>query len=223
MGDLTPPLTVDTAFIDGSCFLTAAGSLDGRTDLTLRDTVISAALDEPTAVLVNVENLCVPVVSAWTALSSARWHVSHWPDVPIMVVCAQPSVAVTLSRHGVSRSVPVYPSVDAALRTLGDGAPPRRRRASATLSASTPALHRSRVLVAEWLTGWGRGDLVPVAKVIVDGFVENVLAHTDSRPVVLAETDGATVTVAVEDTARPPAVRREPPQAPHHCVPRTAA
>src|SRR5690625_6405215 len=114
MGDLTPPLTVDTDFIDGSCVLTAAGSLDGRTYLTLRDTVISAALDEPTAVLVNVENLCVPVVSAWSALSSARWHVSHWPVVPILVVCAQPGVAVPLSRPGTRRTVAVYSCVDAA-------------------------------------------------------------------------------------------------------------
>ncbi len=98
-------------------------------------------------------------------------------------------------------------------RTTAESGRGQRCRRTAVLAASPRALHRSRTLVAAWLTAWEREELVPAATVIVDALVENVLAHTDSLPTVTAEIDGATVTIAVHDTARAPAVRREPPGA----------
>ncbi len=46
------------------CVLTVDGVLDNSTYLSLRDAVIKAALDEPRAVLVDVNRLDVPVGSA---------------------------------------------------------------------------------------------------------------------------------------------------------------
>ena len=46
-----------------------------------------------------------------------------------------------------------------------------------------------------------------MAKVIVTALVENVLAHTDSAPSVRLETNGVTVTVAVDDSQPSPAER----------------
>jgi hypothetical protein len=72
------------------------------------------------------------------------------------------------------------------------------------LPADPASLKRSRDLVTERLTAWSHDDLIPVAKVIVTALVENVLAHTDSAPSVHVESNGVTVTVAVEDTSRAP-------------------
>ncbi|OBJ71977.1 sulfate transporter [Mycobacterium sp. 1274756.6] len=218
MRDRVSPMQVDRGTVEGACLLTVRGLLDGTTYLTVRDAVIKAALDEPVAVLVDVDALAVPAPSAWVVFTSARWHVSHWPDVPIMLICRRPAVAATIAANGVVRYVPVHPSADTALRSLVDLRPALRRRTKATLPASTVALHRSRALVAEWLTGWAQEDLVPAAKIVVDVLVENVLAHTDSRPVVVAESDGETVTIAVQDHAVAPAVRREPPAGTKQCI-----
>ena len=59
--------------------------------------------------------------------------------------------------------------------------------------------------MAESLTAWSIPDLIPVAQVVATAFVENVLQHTDSPAGLRLETDGATVTVAVEDASHVPA------------------
>jgi hypothetical protein len=83
------------------------------------------------------------------------------------------------------------------------------------LPADLASLGRTRELVAGWLTDWGQAELIPVTKVVVTAFVENVLQHTDSNPSVRLEFDGSAVTVAVEDTSHLPAGPREEPSKPY--------
>lgn len=208
--DLPSTLSITADVPAQAAVLTAAGVLDGTTYLRLRDAIIKAALDEPSAVIINVTALCVPAPSAWSVFTSARWHVSTWPDVPVILVCAHQHGRDAVVRNGVSRYVPVYPSKDGALDALADrqGANPRRR-ARAHLPASLGSLRRSREIVTECLTAWSQTDFVAVAKVIVTALVENVLQHTNSEPQIRLETDGVTVTLAVEDSSQKPAALRE--------------
>uniref|UniRef100_UPI000F62A831 STAS domain-containing protein n=1 Tax=Mycobacterium sp. P7213 TaxID=2478465 RepID=UPI000F62A831 len=196
------------AAVAGVCLLTATGTLDSSNYLELRDSVIKAALDEPPAVLVDVSRLDVPAPSAWSVFTSARWHVSTWPDIPILLVCPQPKVAARISSTGVTRYVAVHADVESAVASLAEGPYPRRR-ARIALSHSLSSLRRSRDFVAEWLTNWSQVPVIPTAKVVVDVLVENVLCHTDSPPVLLLEYAGSTVTVAVQDTNSSPAMLRE--------------
>jgi hypothetical protein len=54
-------------------------------------------------------------------------------------------------------------------------------------------------MVTDWLTRWDKPDLIPVAATVGTVFVENVIDHTDSAPVLIVESFEDTVTVAVED------------------------
>ena len=112
------PLTVYAENMDSACLLTVAGVLDSSTYLELRNSVIKAALDQRGAVLVDVSALDVPAPSAWSVFTSARWHVSTWPDVPIILVCGHANGRTAIVRNGVARYVPVYPTVEAALGVL---------------------------------------------------------------------------------------------------------
>ncbi len=56
--------------------LTIRGALDSATYLAVRDAVITAAIDEPRAVIVDIDRLHASSVSARTVFKSARWHVS---------------------------------------------------------------------------------------------------------------------------------------------------
>ncbi|OBG31585.1 MULTISPECIES: STAS domain-containing protein [Mycolicibacter] len=190
------------------CLLTATGTLDSSTYLELRDSVIKAALDEPPAVLVDVSRLDVPAPSAWSVFTSARWHVSTWPDIPILLICPQPNVAARISSTGVTRYVAVHADVESAVASLAHGPHPRRR-ARIALSHSLSSLRGSRDFVAEWLTNWSQDPLIPTAKVVVDVLVENVLCHTDSPLVLLLECADSTITIAVRDTNASPAMLRE--------------
>jgi hypothetical protein len=78
-------LSADTA--GTACLLTVEGVLDSSTYLQLRDAIVAAALNEPQAVLVDVNGLDVPASSAWAVFTSARWLVDTWPDIPIHLVC----------------------------------------------------------------------------------------------------------------------------------------
>jgi hypothetical protein len=180
--------------------LTLDGVLDATTYLSLRDNIIKAALDDPRAVVVDVSELLVPRESALAVFTSARWHVERWPEVPILLACDRGSGRDSLARNGITRYVPVYPSVESACRASAfAGSRLGRQRVRIDLPAQATSLRRSREFVDEWLRAWSMPDWIPVSKIIVTTFVENVLAHTNGDPRVRLETDGETVMVAVQD------------------------
>jgi hypothetical protein len=194
-----------------ACLLTVHGVLDSTTYLKLRDAITKAALDEPRAVLVDVNGLCVGASSAWSVFTSARWHVSTWPDVPVMLICGQDDRRSTIARTGVTRYVPAHATVEAALAALSDDRPCARQRARAEFPAALASLCGARELIAEWLSAWDQTKLIPVAKVVVNVFVENVLQHTACAPVVVLESNGSWVSISVRDGSTAPAVRHEDP------------
>ncbi|MCV7156538.1 sulfate transporter [Mycolicibacterium brisbanense] len=193
--------------------LNVDGVLDGSTYRELRDAVIKTALDEPRAVIVDVTDLQVLAESAWCVFTSARWHVSVWPDVPLILVCRNAGGRDAIRRNGITRYVPLYSTLESAhAAARSDDLEPPRRRARAQLPAVHSSLRRARQLVAEWLTNWSQADFIPVAAIVVDVLVENVLEHTLSAPRLIVESRDDAVTIAVSDDSRAPAVRHEDPR-----------
>lgn len=162
--------------------LLADGVLDSFTYRSVRDAVIKAALEEPPAVIVDVDGLSAPSTSAWTVFTSARWHVSIWPDVPILLICEQLHMRREIIRSGVARYVPVYPTRESALATVRGRSLQVRRRARTELPRSRVSIGFARAAVTDWLTKWGSRERVPVAATVATVFVENVLDHTESAP-----------------------------------------
>lgn len=196
------PLSVTVASVAETTVLDAHGDLDQATYLPLRDKIIEEALEEPRAVVIDVTDVEAAAESAWLVFSSARWHVQRWPQIPIGLVCRDAPGRTAIALSGVARRVPVFPTVDSAVCALANvNTKTNRRRARAELPARLESLRRSRELVDNWLAAWSLAELIPVTKIVVTAFVENVLRHTLSRPMFRLETDGATVVVAVEDSS----------------------
>ncbi|BBX99652.1 sulfate transporter [Mycobacterium seoulense] len=179
--------------------LLVAGILDSSTYRSVRDAVIKAALDEPRAVIVDVDRLSAPAASAWIVFTSARWHVSIWPDVPIMLVCSEPHARRAIAANGVAGYVAVHATRELALHAVAGSSLHVRRRARTELPRSTGSPGFARAVVTDWLKEWDRPDLISAAATVATVFVENVLEHTESSPVVLVESYRDGVTVAVED------------------------
>jgi anti-anti-sigma factor len=199
VGESRSPIRIDAAPQQDVPILVMDGMLDSSTYRSVRDSVIKAALDEPRAVIVDVNRLAVPSASAWAVFTSARWHVSIWPDVPILLVCAQPRAQRAIAAGGVTRYVPVHPTLQLALDALRHLPLPVRRRARSELPPTRVSVGLARAMVSDWLTQWDQCDLAPVAATVATVFVENVLDHTDSAPALIVESYRDTVTVAVED------------------------
>ncbi|AKS32625.1 STAS domain-containing protein [Mycolicibacterium goodii] len=206
------PITISVTSRGEVTLLMVDGVLDSTTYREVRDTVIKAALSEPRAVIVDVSRLQVPAESAWSVFTSARWHVCVWPDVPVVLVCDHTAGRSSLQRNGIPRYVPVCSTLDQACAAVLTGEmSPLRRRARAHLPAVHSSVRRSRELVTDWLLNWSLTRYIPVACVVTDALVENVLEHTLSAPKIMLESRGDTVTVAVEDESQAPAVRHEDP------------
>lgn len=200
----TPALTAGFAHV-----LVVDGTLDDTSYLSLRDAVVGAALGEPLAVVVDVTDLDVPIASAWSALTSARWHVSVWPGVPVVLVCRHPDGRRTLARTGITRQLPVYPTLASAEAAVCGYRRVARRRARVRLPAVHSSLQLAREVVTTCLMAWSRADLVAAASLVADILVENVLEHTNCAPGLVIESRGQTVTIAVDDSCKRPAVRHE--------------
>jgi anti-anti-sigma factor len=207
--ETSPSIQVEVEHHDELPVLTVTGVLDGATYRGLRDAVIKAALEEPRAVIVDVTDLSVPSESAWSVFTSARWHVSTWPDVPILLVCPHTERRQEIARCGVARYVPVHPTRESALDAAADRSLDGRRRARAQLPARAVSAGLARALIAQWLTAWTQSHLIPVAGTVATVFIENVLDHTDSAPELIVESYQDAVTVAVEDGSPVPAARPE--------------
>lgn len=199
MADQRSVVHIDTEVERDVPILVVDGVLDSSTYRSVRDTVIKAALDEPRAVIVDVDRLAVPTRSAWTVFTSARWHVSIWPDVPILLVCADAEARRAIIAGGMGRYVPIYPVLDAALEAARSRSLQLRRRARTELPRSQASLGLARAVVTDWLTEWDCREVIPVASTVATVFLENVLDHTESTPVLLVENYRDTVTIAVED------------------------
>ena len=191
--------------------LTAEGVLDAKNSAELRDGVTKATLDVPTAVIVDVSALQVPDEAMWSTLLSARWHMDARPDVPIVLVSTHRDAREAITRSGAARFMPVYPTEKGALKALAKLGRRKRQHAQAKLPANLNSLRESRQLVREWLTTWSKPGLIPVALVVVNVLIENVLKHTGSEPVMRIEADGQTATIAVADSNTAPAVRLSSP------------
>ncbi len=191
--------------------LTVDGVLDTNSSTALRDSIMKATLDEPSAVIVNITALQVPAESAWSTFIGVRWQIHTQPDVPIVLVCAHRATRQAITRSGVDRFIPVYSTENAARKALGRLTRRTVQRADAQLPANLTSLRESRRLVREWLTAWSQPALIPVALVVVNVFVENVLEHTGSVPMMRIETDGPTAIIAVSDDSNAPAVRLPSP------------
>jgi anti-anti-sigma factor len=204
-------LSVTTRTDQSVVVLTAEGSLDAANGAALRDVIMQAILGEPSALIVDVSALRVLAESAWSTLIGARWQLRTPPPVPIVLVCADRATREAITRRQVARFMPVYSTEKGARKALGRLAGRTVRHADAELPANLTSLRESRRLVREWLTAWSQSTFIPVALVVVNVFVENVLEHTGSVPAMRVETDGATATIAVSDGSSTPALRLPSP------------
>ena len=205
-------LAVATRTDQSVAILTFDGVLNTSNSAALRDSIMKAALNEPSAVIVNINALQVPAPSAWSAFLGVRWQTETQPDVPIVLVCSHRATREAISRSGLTRFMPVYANEKGAMKAIGRLADRTVWRAQAQLPPNLTSLRESRRLVREWLTGWSQAGLIPVALVVVNVFVENVLEHTGSDPVMRIEADGATATIAVSDGSNAPALRLPSPK-----------
>lgn len=203
------PLHLKDQRVGDARLLVIEGTLDSTTYLPVRDAIIKAATDQPSAVVVDVTALSIPDQTAWTVFASARWRVCVWPDVPVLLVCPAQTAPATVRRY-----VPTFGSVTDALADLPAAGRRGRRRARAELAAVPGSEAAASSLVAEWLTQWDQTAFIGAARTAAVILMGNAIAHCGGTAALRVETDGSSVVVAVEDTSSTAPTRHEADVAP---------
>jgi hypothetical protein len=203
-------LQVGVANVGEVRVLTLVGALNAATYAPIRDAIVKAALDEPDSVVIDVTRLTVREDPAWAVFTSARWQIAEWPDVPLAMVCAHGQGRNAAQRNGITRYVPMHATLESALAELSaDGLHRYRRRSRALLPSHRSSVSRCRELTTQWLTEWARTDFIHVVSTVATELVEVVLADTDRNFSLRVETDGSTVSVAIQHVGIVSPVRRK--------------
>lgn len=208
-------LVVTTTSVADTFVLRAYGRLDSATYFRLRHAIQRAAREKPRAVIVDVSSLVVEAPSKWAVFTSSGWRVPEWPaGVVIALVCNNVAGQKALLHNGISRYLPVYWSVAAAVGALSDDNEQRyRRRAHADLPPAKRSLGRCRELIGQWLTAWSKTDYVRVVSLVAQELVDNALTHAHGGLSLRLEASTTTVLVTVHDTSTDVALTRKPTEA----------
>jgi anti-anti-sigma regulatory factor len=196
--------------LQGYAVMRLSGVLHAASYRQARDAVIEAALDQTTALIIDVSDLDVRDECSWSVFTSARWHVNQWPDVTIALACRDHTVRRLLTRLSITRYVPVFATVSAAASAISSRRCRYDHLACAHVAPERFSIQGARVFVRDNLAQRSMSHKIPVAITVANIFIENALSYTDDGcEVRLESTEEDVVVVAVSDTSITPAVRRE--------------
>ena len=201
------PIDVETVTRSGCCVVRLDGVLDATTYRWLRDTLVKLAMEQPEALVVDVDHLTITSETTLTVFSSAWMRVCDWPGVAILLVAGTKSQQAMLS-GAISRFVPHYATVPEALAAAGR--PPIRRRASMDLDAHPDSPRVARGYVRRVCEDWDiPAEVVPDAIAVANELVTNAIQHAATPSEIRLELRAGVLTIAVRDGSARPAMLHE--------------
>jgi anti-anti-sigma regulatory factor len=202
-------LTSTTRTLGDVSVVRLSGVLNALTYLDVRDAVVKVAVDEPRAVIIDVNDLAVRDCESWAVFTSARWCVQQWPEIPIVLVAGDPAIRKRLIALSVARYVPVYDTLVAASDAIGGGTSRYSHRARERFEQHASSVSAALIFVHEHLSAWSMRDRIPVASTVLTVFAENALSYTEAGFDVRLEGTDEEVVIAVSDSSPALAIRRE--------------
>ena len=198
-------LAVTRRDVPEAAIVTPTGVLDVENYGRLHDALLQIGVDEPGAVIVELDQLVVPRPSTLALFTSIARQLAQWPGVPLLLVAEKAVTRKLLVGQRLHRFVPVHDSVAAAVAMVGRS--PRRRVVRRTLPNHLSSAAEARRFVLDACVRWAVAEeLRHDAMTLVNELVENTLIHTYQAPSVRLELRRGVLTVAVydDDPALPP-------------------
>ncbi|MFD0206635.1 MULTISPECIES: ATP-binding protein [Saccharothrix] len=199
--------------VDGAAVVRPTGRLDLTTYRELRDGLLKCAVDEPTAVIVRLDDGFECVTPVFLSVFATVWlRVAEWPGVPLMLVGESPGHRRALASSGRSGAavgaVPRFAGLRAALAAVGR--PPERTRDEMQLPGELISGLLAREFVREVCERRSVTHFAHDAVTVATELVENAVRHARSAPVLRLELRGHRLTVAVRDESPDPPKEPKP-------------
>jgi hypothetical protein len=197
-------LCLDVRRLGGIIVVLPSGRLDVGTYAAFRDGLLKLAADEPDAIVVRLGAEFAVARPSMLAVFATVWmRVSEWPGVPIVVVPETTRHQSDVRRCGVSRFVPAYSSMRAAVQSVGY--PPAYRRDVVELPCDLSAPRMARTFVRRACARWGVPLITDDAVLVASELTENAVRHAGSSSVLRLELRPGALAVAARDrNPRPP-------------------
>jgi anti-anti-sigma factor len=181
-------------------------ALHGRLDLAAAPQVQRAILEQlakrwapvicDLSQVDSIDPLCAGV------FTSLRHPALGWPGSGLLLCCAAPEVAETLTRLRAAGRLPMYHSVGEALANARSRAPHLRERLA--LGPVPSAARAGRVFVRQVCSRWGLDALAEPATLLASELVTNAVVHARTALELRVELRGHRLQVAVRDHEKDP-------------------
>lgn len=193
----------------GCLVATLTGKLDTRSYGGLRDLLVKLALEEPRALIVDVDTLDVHDQGALAVFPAVQVMVRDWPGVPVLLAAGDVDRRTALGEGAAVRSVPVFAGVGPAVDSARTVVSQRRAAAEFPPLPSSSALARrfAREICRYWRVP------IPAHEVlcVVSELVENAAQHAATVFQLRLRMRDGMLGVAVRDGSPRPAVLRQGP------------
>jgi hypothetical protein len=200
---------------DGATLVRPRGVLDLASYAELRDALLKCAVEQPRAILVDLDSLSVPTEATLAVFPTVCMRMSAWPGVPLVLIVPDAEDRARLRCRAVGRYVPVRASADGALDALDE--PPRHRRTVLDLPCGPASATLARRFVGDACELWECFDVYADAVMIASELVENAVRHAHSPALLRLELRNQLLSIAVhDDDPRPPRLMEPDPRSSGH-------
>jgi anti-anti-sigma regulatory factor len=159
--------------------LRVSGTLDLVTGDALQQAVRRSLATQPEQLLIDVDHLKIGDPLGLAAFGAVICQTTEWPDVPIVVVGADPRTRKAIATDpDCARLAFVADGDDALAAAMAEaGARPAASRIRVRLRPVPDACRQVRIVVAQACSTWCRSELAATAALIATELVANVVRH----------------------------------------------
>jgi anti-sigma regulatory factor (Ser/Thr protein kinase)/anti-anti-sigma regulatory factor len=203
-------VSIDCSVRDDGRRLIAAVTGDlGLADVAgLRIRLLKCLAEQPEALLIDLSRMTLSDPLALAVFVAVRRQAARWPGIPMLLCAPEPRTGHQL-RNAAYRSVPLFPTLEAARTQAG-----LERHTLSLLSDEllpiSGAARQARNVATEACLRWDLPDLLAPASLVASELVSNVVDHAHTMMTLRLTLRPRYLQIAVRDGAEAEPVRHSP-------------
>lgn len=193
------------AIVDDCLVVRPEGKLGPATCRGLRDQLLTLAVDQPRALVVDLVDLEAERAALLSVLAAVWLRTRDWPAVPLVLVAGPDRVAQPTALR---RYAAVHETLGKAIAAVATPALGRRTERWLPRDSASPSIARG--FLRDTCAQWGLAPSVTLDAILVAAeLVTNAVTHARSASRLRVELRDRVLTVAVSDQDARPAVLRD--------------
>jgi anti-anti-sigma regulatory factor len=162
-----------TLRLDRVTVIRLCGELSVATAPLVRGAVLKAIAGQPAMIVIEASELTVENDIALTLFPTVARHAAAWPGISVVLAGSPQPLKAALERMAISRSTPLFPTVEAACQADR----PMPRRVVERLLATPSGVREARAVTVEACRRLGGPGMADLAELIMSELMSNAVRH----------------------------------------------